>query len=232
METLSSSNHDRLFRKCECLANRVHCGIADVGRLENRPVARSAVERDRERRIRSAVDRCDRCHPGSADGVYLFHVVGEARSTAVNVGRSRECDWGFLLCASLLKDPVKTKLQGVIRTYVEQLLRLAKEARNEKDIQDGLRRNESLHDQMLALVKEAVDDAYDGGGAAGKHLQRRDEQPRRTARRHARPTAGEHRSAAMPRGDYFDGHPGRNTSRHSGTGGSLTIAVAQDSRCW
>jgi len=64
----------------------------------------------------------------------------------------------FYSCASLLKDPVKTKLQGVIREYVQTMVKLGKEAQREKDVPEMLRKNEAMHNQMLLLVKDAVDD--------------------------------------------------------------------------
>jgi hypothetical protein len=59
----------------------------------------------------------------------------------------------FYTCASLLDDPLRSQLQGVIRHYTEQRLELVEHGVNDaktKEIQQG-------QDRMQELVKQAVD---------------------------------------------------------------------------
>ena len=63
----------------------------------------------------------------------------------------------FSTCASLLKEPVRGKLQGVIREYVELLLALAKERPSEEKLQKALADLQALQRRMQTLVGEALD---------------------------------------------------------------------------
>jgi hypothetical protein len=63
----------------------------------------------------------------------------------------------FSTCVSLLKEPVRGKLQAVIREYVEQRLALVKCPRDEATLQRDLAQIEDMHERMQALVGEAVD---------------------------------------------------------------------------
>lgn len=63
----------------------------------------------------------------------------------------------FYTCASLVKEPLRGKLQGVIRAYVEHRLALAKAALGEKALQEKLGEIQEMHNRLQALVEEAVD---------------------------------------------------------------------------
>ena len=63
----------------------------------------------------------------------------------------------FYTCVSLLKEPVRGKLQSVVRQYVELRLSLATPALNEATLQRGLAESQEMHNRMQALVGEAVD---------------------------------------------------------------------------
>jgi hypothetical protein len=63
----------------------------------------------------------------------------------------------FYTCASLVKEPVRGKLQGVIRGYVEHRLAVVRDRLDEGQQEQELRRVQEMHDRMQALVGEAVD---------------------------------------------------------------------------
>lgn len=65
----------------------------------------------------------------------------------------------FSTCVSLLKEPVREKLQAVVRQYVEHRLSLAQSSVNEATFQRHLDEIQEMHRQMQSLVNEAV-----GGG--------------------------------------------------------------------
>jgi hypothetical protein len=54
----------------------------------------------------------------------------------------------FYTCASLLKEPARMKLQGVIRQYVQVRLDLARSARRSSDLESALAKSNQLHTQM------------------------------------------------------------------------------------
>ncbi|HQR44685.1 MAG TPA: DUF4239 domain-containing protein [Thermoanaerobaculia bacterium] len=64
----------------------------------------------------------------------------------------------FYTCASLLRDPVKTKLQGVIREYAQLRLDVARTATDPGRLEDTLRRFQELQGRMTELVGEAVNE--------------------------------------------------------------------------
>jgi len=64
----------------------------------------------------------------------------------------------FYTCASLVQEPVRQKLQDVIRTYVEHRLALAKERIDEPQSQKILAQLQQLQNRMQALVSEAIAD--------------------------------------------------------------------------
>jgi hypothetical protein len=64
----------------------------------------------------------------------------------------------FYTCASLLKDPGRTELQGVIRKYAEFRLEIARERFDEAAFESALGQFNQMHDQMTVLVKAAVED--------------------------------------------------------------------------
>jgi hypothetical protein len=63
----------------------------------------------------------------------------------------------FYTCASLLKEPVRGKLQGVLREYVELLLTLAQERPSEEKLQKALDDFQAMHTRMQTLVGQALE---------------------------------------------------------------------------
>ena len=63
----------------------------------------------------------------------------------------------FYTSASLVKEPVRGKLRAVIRGYVEHRLALGKEPLDEASLEKRLDEIQEMHNQMQALVGEAVD---------------------------------------------------------------------------
>jgi hypothetical protein len=64
----------------------------------------------------------------------------------------------FYTCASLLKEPARTKLQAVIRDYAKMRLNLARQRLDRKAFDDSLVQFQSMHGQMVDLVSQAVTD--------------------------------------------------------------------------
>ena len=64
----------------------------------------------------------------------------------------------FYTCASLLKEPVRTKLQAVIRDYAKARLNLARQRLDRKAFDDSLIQFQSMHGQMVDLVSQALTD--------------------------------------------------------------------------
>ncbi|MGE5192748.1 MAG: hypothetical protein ACM3U2_09610 [Deltaproteobacteria bacterium] len=64
----------------------------------------------------------------------------------------------FYTSVSLLKEPVRSKLQKVVREYVEHRLSLVPTTADEATLQRRLDEIHAMHRQMESLVKEAVDD--------------------------------------------------------------------------
>jgi hypothetical protein len=64
----------------------------------------------------------------------------------------------FYTCASLLRDPVRTRLQDVIRTYTALRLQLTRDASAGREVGSSMRRFTELQGQMTALVGEALAD--------------------------------------------------------------------------
>jgi hypothetical protein len=62
----------------------------------------------------------------------------------------------FYTCASLLKEPLRTKLQGIIRKYTELRVALARQPPNEAVLQSPLAKADVMQGQMTELVVEAV----------------------------------------------------------------------------
>lgn len=63
----------------------------------------------------------------------------------------------FYTCVSLLKEPVRGKLQPVVRQYVEHRLSLARSSADEASLPRKLDEIQEMHRQMQSLVEEAVD---------------------------------------------------------------------------
>jgi len=62
----------------------------------------------------------------------------------------------FYTCASLLPEPTRAKLQGVIREYAEMRLAAGLRPEGEEDFERLLQQSERLHAEMTALVSQAV----------------------------------------------------------------------------
>jgi len=64
----------------------------------------------------------------------------------------------FYTCATLLKEPTRTKLQGVIREYTELRLGLAQSQIDNAELENALPRMQQAHAQMTELVAQALSD--------------------------------------------------------------------------
>jgi hypothetical protein len=64
----------------------------------------------------------------------------------------------FYTCATLLKEPVRTRLQDVIREYAELRLRLAQKATSYGELEERLPEMRLAHQQMTELVSQALRD--------------------------------------------------------------------------
>ncbi len=64
----------------------------------------------------------------------------------------------FYTCASILKEPSRTKLQGVIRQYAQLRLDLARGALRDSDLESALVKFDQLHARMEEIVAQAVSD--------------------------------------------------------------------------
>jgi hypothetical protein len=63
----------------------------------------------------------------------------------------------FYTCATLIPDPVRTRLQGVIRDYTRLRLELATHpSPSGEDVRNGLVRFDAMHGRMTELVGEAL----------------------------------------------------------------------------
>jgi hypothetical protein len=58
----------------------------------------------------------------------------------------------FYTCATLLKEPIKSKLQAVIRDYAEQRLKVARQPINSLNLESALTDFQRMHQQMTTLV--------------------------------------------------------------------------------
>jgi hypothetical protein len=64
----------------------------------------------------------------------------------------------FYTCATLLKEPVRTQLQTVVRQYAELHLNMARKRLDRNEWASALRTNDLLQGQMTTLVSEALGD--------------------------------------------------------------------------
>ena len=62
----------------------------------------------------------------------------------------------FYTCATLLREPVRSKLQTVIRGYAQRRLSLARESRSSLNLENALAEFRQMHDQMTMLVDQAL----------------------------------------------------------------------------
>jgi hypothetical protein len=73
-------------------------------------------------------------------------------------------------CASLLKEPSRTKLQNVIRQYAQLRLDLSRGRPRPGDLEEALAKFGSMHDQMTTLVSEAVSEGTPIAGSLANAL--------------------------------------------------------------
>jgi hypothetical protein len=62
----------------------------------------------------------------------------------------------FYTCATLLKEPIRSKLQAAIRGYAELRLKLARQRMNSLDFERMLAEFQHMHEQMTTLVDQAL----------------------------------------------------------------------------
>ncbi|MBV8361079.1 MAG: hypothetical protein JO189_24550 [Deltaproteobacteria bacterium] len=62
----------------------------------------------------------------------------------------------FYTCATLLKEPTRSKLQAVIRSYAEQRLEVARQPLNSLNLESALTDFQRMHQQMTTLVDQAL----------------------------------------------------------------------------
>jgi hypothetical protein len=62
----------------------------------------------------------------------------------------------FYTCATLLKEPTRSKLQAVIRGYAERRLRLTRQSIDAFDLESALAEFQQMHTQMTTLVDQAL----------------------------------------------------------------------------
>jgi hypothetical protein len=62
----------------------------------------------------------------------------------------------FYTCATLLKEPIRSKLQAVIRGYAELRLKLTRQRMNSLDFERVLAEYQHMHEQMTTLVDQAL----------------------------------------------------------------------------
>jgi hypothetical protein len=70
---------------------------------------------------------------------------------------------GFYTCAGLAKEPVRARLQALVRKYVERRLALTSDHPDEERLTQELDELQGMHNQMRALVGEALDAGMAGG---------------------------------------------------------------------
>ncbi|HKN00974.1 MAG TPA: hypothetical protein VJX23_10700 [Candidatus Binataceae bacterium] len=63
----------------------------------------------------------------------------------------------FYTCASLLKEPVRTKLRSIIHDYVALRVNLSQHRYDEATFERALRQFQQMHDQMVGLVSQALE---------------------------------------------------------------------------
>jgi hypothetical protein len=63
----------------------------------------------------------------------------------------------FYTCASLLKEPIRTKLRRVIHDYTSLRVELPRHRYDEATFESALRQFQQMHNQMVELVSEALE---------------------------------------------------------------------------
>lgn len=64
----------------------------------------------------------------------------------------------FYTCATLLKEPMRSKLQGLIKQYAEIRLNFARTAPKDSNLEPALVQFQQMHSQMTDLVGQALND--------------------------------------------------------------------------
>jgi len=64
----------------------------------------------------------------------------------------------FYTCATLLREPTRSKLQALIRAYAEERLRLARQPPTHLELERALSDFQRMHQQMTTLVAQALAD--------------------------------------------------------------------------
>jgi len=64
----------------------------------------------------------------------------------------------FYTCATLLKEPVRSRLQAVVRAYAQQRLKIAREPEESFDLEAALGAFQRMHEQMTVLVNQVISD--------------------------------------------------------------------------
>ncbi len=64
----------------------------------------------------------------------------------------------FYTCASLLKEPTRSRLQAVVRQYAQLRRDLSRARLTSSDLENALAKSRQLHDQMTELVTQALGD--------------------------------------------------------------------------
>ena len=63
----------------------------------------------------------------------------------------------FYTCASLLKEPERTKLRSVVHDYLALRVELSRHPYDEANFQSALRQFQQMHSQMVVLVSQALE---------------------------------------------------------------------------
>jgi hypothetical protein len=63
----------------------------------------------------------------------------------------------FYSCVGLVKDPMRSELQSMVRQYVEHRLALARMPSNERNLDENLAQIHEMHRQMHAAVQRAIE---------------------------------------------------------------------------
>ena len=84
--------------------------------------------------------------------------IGKHDQRRVMVVTDSDAIGDFYTCASLLKEPVRTKLQSVIREYTKSRLQVASQRTDKETFERVLQEFQQSHAQMTDLVAQAVND--------------------------------------------------------------------------
>jgi hypothetical protein len=82
--------------------------------------------------------------------------MGKYEQRRIAVVQDSNAIGDFYTCATLLKEPIRSKLQAVIRGYTERRLKLALEPMSSLNLENALAEFQQMHDQMTMLVDQAL----------------------------------------------------------------------------